>query len=129
MKKWNMPLTYQPKIEPVKAGTCTQTIRIGNKFHEGDLIRFYVWEGKPYRSKRTTITEYMSIYFKADIIIFPWGFRVTNDFLWETWEADIVAKWDGIVPPTGVALRDVLIEKNGAIPAEGIRAQIIRWTP
>jgi hypothetical protein len=28
MRKWNLPLTYEPKIEAVRAGTCKQTIRV-----------------------------------------------------------------------------------------------------
>ena len=70
-RRWNLPLTYQPKIKPVKRGECTQTIRIGRKFSVGDLIRFYVWDGKPYRSKRHTITEYMPLVDVQNCIIQP----------------------------------------------------------
>ena len=60
-RKWNIPLTYEPKIEPVKRGDCTQTIRPGRKFAVGDLVRFYVWKGRPYWSKWETITGYMPV--------------------------------------------------------------------
>jgi len=130
-RKWNIPLTYEPKIEPVRRGECRQTIRTGRKFKVGDLIRFYTWKGKPYRSKRETITEYMEIWGTADIIIHHWGIQngllgmEHERFLWE--QCDMLAEKDGIVPPTGESLRDVLIQKNGKIPDKGIDMQIIRW--
>lgn len=138
-RKWNIPLTYEPKIEPVRRGECTQTIRMGRKFKAGDLVRFYRWTGKPYRSKQETITGYMEIVFTNNIVIYQEGF--TNQsignpgiqapwiFKWEGEICEDVAKEDGIIPPTGEALRDVLVSKNGPIPAEGLEAQIIRWRP
>lgn len=129
-RKWNVPLTYQPKIEPVRVGLCTQTIRLGRKYAVGDLIRFYVWEGKPYRSKQKTITEYARIKEVYKIVIFKdkWvGPAFTHT--WQSPGSTMLARRDGIVPPTGEALRDVLIQKNGKIPDEGIEAQIIRWVP
>jgi hypothetical protein len=142
-RKWNVPLTYQPKIEPVSTGKCTQTIRIGNKYSVGDLIRFYTWSGKPYRSKRTTITEYAPIkfvriitiindgiigcFFKEEAPMDPEIYARCTLWIWE--DIDWLASLDGIVPPTGEALRDVLMEKNGSIPEEGVEAQIIRWKP
>jgi len=146
MRKWNIPLTYQPKIEPVRNRTCGQTIRPGRKFNVGDLVRFYIWSGKPYRSKRETITEYAPITGVYDITVFPLGllfrnhsfdsyfypgtsplFRENRDLAWNTWGVNRIAELDGIVPPTGEALRDVLIQKNGKIPDKGIDMQIIRW--
>jgi len=134
-KKWNIPLTYEPKIPAVVAGTCTQTIRTGRKFNEGDLIRFYTWQGRPYWSKRTTITEYKEIWAAEDIVIIPSGFLFYNngkfmfEHYWDSWEMNDIAKRDCIAPPTGEALRDVLIAKNGKIPAGGTDAQIVRWSP
>ena len=131
-RKWNIPLTYQPKIEPVKLGKCTQTIRTGRKYSVGDLIRFYVWDGKPYRSKRHTITEYMPLIEVIDVYIGNCTFGYMSagcGYHWNSPLIDEIARRDGIVPPTGEALRDVLISKNGKIPAEGIEAQIIRWDP
>jgi hypothetical protein len=133
-RKWNIPLTYEPKIEPVKRGDCTQTIRPGRKFSVGDLVRFYVWRGRPYWSKRTTVTEYMPIIIDAEIRIFPDGivleYNPEHDGQILSWKRlDFLAALDGIVHPTGEALRDVLIQKNGKIPADGIEAQVIRWNP
>ena len=132
-RKWNLPLTYQPKIRPVIDGTCRQTIRIVNKGKHGevrknvgDLVRFYIWEGKPYRSKRKTITEYVPITEAVEIHIWNFGVSTANArFGWP--ELDNLAMYDGIIPPTGTALHDVLMEKNGRIPEEGVKAQVLRW--
>lgn len=50
-RKRILPLTYPPKVGPVREGKYTQTIRPGRKFRIGDLVMFHGWEGKPYRSK------------------------------------------------------------------------------
>jgi len=134
-RKWNIPLTYEPKISAVIAGTCTQTIRTGRKFNEGDLIRFYTWQGRPYRSFRTTITGYMKISKAIQCKIYIFGIWISSEYKLPTaglciWgDLNWLAARDGIVPPTGEALRDVLIAKNGKIPYEGIDAQIVRWFP
>jgi hypothetical protein len=136
MRKFNLPLTYEPKIQPVIDGTIRQTIRTGTKFSVGDLIRFYTWQGKPYRSKRTTITEYLPIKKILPLKLFPNGFYydIPEDRT-IAWRSSIygqaLAELDGIVPPTGVhkgvALYYILTEKNGQIPTEGIEAQAMRW--
>lgn len=130
IRKWNIPLTYPPKIEPVRQGTIRQTIRTGRKYSVGDLIRFYTWEGKPYRGKRTTITEYAPITNVKNCRISDQGI---DDLLWQgefglwDWEElDSLADRDGIIPPTGIALRDVLVGKD-KISCEWVDAQIIRW--
>ncbi len=147
-RKWNIPLTYKPKIEAVVAGTCMQTIRSctvsKSKKHpgliirknEGDLIRFYRWTGRPYWSKPEPITKYMTIREVINVKIYPDGFsgliewRDNGEWILTPWEhLEYLADKDGIIPPTGEALRDVLISKNGKIPKEGIEAQIIRWLP
>jgi len=45
-RKWNLPLTYEPKIPGVIDGTIQQTIRVGRKFRVGDLVSFHGWEGQ-----------------------------------------------------------------------------------
>lgn len=133
IRKWNLPLTYEPKIEAVKAGTCGQTIRIGNKYSAGDFVRFYTWLGRPYHSKRKTITGYMELKEVLPLKIFNNGISFPSSLGGidsATWkDLDGLALRDGIAPPTGEALRNVLISKNGKIPAEGIEAQVIRWKP
>ena len=130
MHKWNVPLTYLPKIPKVISGECTQTIRTGRKYAVGDLIRFYTWTGKPYRSKRQTITEYMPIIEVIGVYLGNCTFgymSVGCGYHWNSPLIDEIARRDGIVPPTGEALRDVLIQKNGKIPENGIESQIVRW--
>lgn len=133
-RKWNLPLTYAPKIQPVIDGICRQTIRAVKtkdlKKSVGDSIRFYTWSGKPYRSERTTITPYHLIIEVKDCRISERGI---DDLyfkgelgLWDWNELDRLAELDGIVPPTGEALRDILIEKNG-VGSDWVSAQVIRW--
>ena len=129
MRKWRLPLTYQPKIEPVKLGTCRQTIRIGRKKQVGDLIRFFLWTGRPYWSKQLNLTEYESLKEVEDIKILYIGILFSDGGLvpWNFKYMDQIAAFDFIVPPTGIGLRSVLINKNGKIPLGGIEAQILRW--
>lgn len=134
MRKWNLPLTYKAKIQQVIDGTIRQTIRpVGKNLtakETGDFVRFYVWTGIPYRSKRNTITEYTLLKEALPLTIFPKGIEFPSSLegvdhaFWG--DLDTLAAWDGIVPPTGEALRDVLTSKN-KIPEDGIAAQILRW--
>lgn len=148
MRHWCLPLTYPPKIEPVRTGKCTQTIRFctisKSKKHPGEIIRkqvgdrvrFYRWTGRPYWSHPEYITEYMELIEAEPIVIYPHGIAWpkrwdwTNHTVYHEWDDGAVwnlAIRDFINPPTGKALRDVLIGKNGKIPAEGAPAQILRW--
>ena len=141
VRKWNLPLTYKPKIEPVLLGNCRQTIRVcgvsKQKGHEGelvrkavgDLVRFYVWSGRPYWSTRINLTEYEPITSTEGIRILPDGItwsqgKILHVYPWGS--LDWLATLDGIVPATGEALRDVLLSKN-KIPVGGVSAQILRW--
>ena len=143
-RDWNLPLTYPPKIEPVKRGECTQTIRFctisKSKKHPGkiirkqvgDRVRFYRWTGRPYWSHPEYITDYMKIIIADNVVVYPEGILwvIENDRIeWAHEHMDYIARCDFIDPPTGEALRDVLIGKNGKIPAEGAQAQILRWKP
>lgn len=131
MRKWRLPLTYPPKIEPVLLGTCRQTIRPGSKKKVGDLIRFYVWSGKPYRSKQINLTEYKPLKEVHNIVIGNCTITAPSLMMfpihWNSLYANELASKDGIVPPTGLKLQEILISKNGKIPADGIEAQILRW--
>ena len=143
-RDWNLPLTYPPKIEPVKRGECTQTIRFctvsKSKKHPGEIIRkqvgdrvrFYRWTGRPYWSHPEYITDYMKIIIADNVVVYPEGILwvIENDRIeWAHEHMDYIARCVFIDPPTGEALRDVLIGKNGKIPAEGAQAQILRWKP
>jgi hypothetical protein len=129
-RKWNLPLTYAPKIPGVIDGTIRQTIRVGRKFRVGDLVSFHGWEGRPYRSKWSFRTPYFTLTMARAIRIVPGGIVVPPRPLhgeYYAWRAlDDLAARDGIEPPTGEALRDVLLGMH-KIPADGIEAQILRW--
>lgn len=141
---YNLPLTYPPKLTPVKNKQCRQTIRLGNKKKVGDYVRFFTWSGKPYRSKRVWVMEeYQPLVMVRNIIILPSGIIMTvvnNDFpvnplpknvyaratLWTWDQLDWLATLDGISPTTGIELGKVLMGKN-KIPEEGAVGQILRW--
>ena len=187
-RRWNLPLTYAPKIKAVRKGICTQTIRVlldhpckckgkdlgfwkhGESPHHssgakkicpkcngtgtikaipkraGDLISLHGWKGRPYHSSWSWRTHYAPITLAKGITILEKGIILgagKDEFptlpleegssycckLWVWDELNWLAALDGIVPPTGEALRGVLISKNGKIPPGGIEAQIIRWDP
>ena len=128
MRKHVMSLTYPPKIEPVKDGRCTQTIRKGRKVSVGDEILFHGWAGRPYRSKwdwrkRVVVIDVYNITIDSEMITFT-----GDDFSypWTVSMAYTMAREDFIDPPTGEALRDVLFGLNGA-PDGPEEYQIIRW--
>jgi hypothetical protein len=121
-----LPLTYDPKIQAVLEGRCCQTIRLGSRFAVGDEIMFHGWEGRPYYSKWSFRTPYLPLEEVINIEILPDGIRYIESGVVTPWaDLDDLAARDGIVPPTGEALRDVLFgmhKISGPTPA-----QIIRW--
>ena len=132
IRKWNLALTYQPKIESVRNGTCVQTIRtIGKSGPKsvGDLISFHGWAGKPYHSLWSWRTPYWKISSAEKILLSNsgWGQEIRDAVPWDHPVTNMIARLDGIVPPTGIELKSVLLAKNGAFPPEGVAAQVIRW--
>jgi len=128
-RRWNLPLTYAPKIAGVCDGTIRQTIRVGTKFRVGDLVSFHGWSGRPYRSPWSFRTPYFALTTARAIRIVPGGIVFPGPLHEEyyAWRAlDDLAARDGIEPPTGEALRDVLLGMH-RIPDEGVEAQILRW--
>lgn len=139
-RKHVLPLTYKPKIQGVREGKYTQTIRHGRKFKVGDLVSFHGWEGRPYRSKWSFRTPYFRVIEAHPIWIDKGGIRWESkggytfddgsdprewDCAW--WEfLNKLAALDGIDPPTGEELGRVLLAMH-KIPPEGLEAQIIRW--
>jgi hypothetical protein len=136
-KKFNLPLTYAPKIAGVLDGTIRQTIRPGWKFMVGDLVSFHGWVGRPYHSKWSFRTEYRPLVEVVSIEIEPRGFvwmscdgRTETDrgAMYSKWdELDRIAHLDGIDPPTGQALKTVLLGMHPIRDGENLQAQIIRW--
>lgn len=125
---WNIPLTYEPKIEAVRNRLCNQSIRKDDKFIVGDRVSFHGWEGVPYRSPWSFRTPYFPLTHVINCRIYPWGMKVSSEFKWECDTMNVLARWDGIEPPTGIELKKVL-ESYHKIPEEGIKAQILRWNP
>lgn len=132
MRKLVMAITYPPKIEPVKDGRCTQTIRKGRKVSVGDEILFHGWSGRPYRSKwdwrkRVTITNVESISVSSEGVQFYDIMSMDlKPMTWDSFWCTSLAIQDFIDPPTGEALRDVLFGLNGS-PDKPEEYQIIRW--
>lgn len=139
-KHW-LSITYEPKIEAVFDGSCTQTIRPGWKYSVGDYVGYHLWEGLPYRSKWGRRTKLMEIVETTDITVFQeiliinkwmnyyWYHPVCFDKIygWNHELTDRIAKQDHINPSTGIALRDVLKSFYGEL--NGQEMQIIRWNP
>ena len=125
MKKWNLSLTYLPKIPGVCDCSIRQTIRAGGKFEVGDLVSFHGWEGVPYRSKWSFRTPYITLVAVIPIQIYPGGIEMGEGYL--PWASlDDLARLDGIDPPIGEALRDVLVT-TCKIGEDRIEAQVLRW--
>lgn len=133
MKKYNLSLTYEPKIQPVIDGKIRQTIRIGKKFVEGDLISFHGWKGRPYHSSWSWRTPYKPLVKIIPCEIYDAGMWITpsecdkpsGKYWWS--DLDWLAILDGIVPATGYELKKVLSQKNNLSNCAGVEAQIIRW--
>lgn len=125
-----LPLTYEPKIDGVINGTIRQTIRKGWKYKVGDQIAFHGWEGKPYRTPwnfRTgyyTLNEILFIGVEdAGLVLYdPDTEERLGSVAWTNQYTTKIARLDGIDPPTGEALRDVLLSMG----CTG-KAQILRW--
>ena len=125
-RKHHMSMTYPPKLEAFRDGTCIQTIRKGDKVSAGDLIEFHEWEDIAYHSKwcrRKTITVSEVI----PIILNKQGIRLPDGSFhsWASDYANLVAEWDHISPPTGTELYNVLFKIKA--PEGDVKCQIIRW--
>jgi len=129
MTKWNLPLTYKPKIQAVLDGKCRQSIRAGRKIKIWDDVSFHGWDGKSYRSKWSWRTPYFTVTLAEPIIIhndgiyWPW-----NHSFWE-WDyplIDDLAYFEHTSPPSGAELRRMLM-CSYKLPENGLPAQIIRW--
>jgi hypothetical protein len=131
-RKWNLPLTYRPKIARVASGEIRQTIRPGLKYWVGDLVSFHGWEGLPYRSRWTNRTGYYELIHVSDIQIGPAGIkkrcddRWVRECPWNSPAADHLARLDGIDPPTGQEL-GWLFTTMYDLPDDGMDFQILRW--
>ena len=121
---------YKPKDVGVSEGYIRQTIRTlsvkPRKVDDEALL--HGWKGRPYYSdwswrRRDLITEIIPIKIMKE------GFRylgaVSGFSRWDCPNADRLALKDGIVPPTGLELKKVLLHFTGG--KTPVRADIIRW--
>jgi hypothetical protein len=116
-RKWNIPLTYAPKIPGVLNGSIWQTIRVGRKYRVGDLVSFHGWSGQPYRSKWSFRTPYFPLVMARPIRIRPGGIGALfgSGMDYRAWSLldELALVLQGMHP----------------IPEDGIEAQILRWRP
>ena len=106
-------------------------------FMVGDLVSFHGWAGQPYHSKWSFRTEYQPLVEVVSIEIEPRGFvwmscdgRTETDrgAMYSKWDdLDRIAHLDGIDPPTGQALKTVLLGMHPIRDGEKLQAQVIRW--
>ena len=123
-----MSFTYEPKVQAVLSGKCRQTIRKKRDNREilpGDFILFHGWEGYPYRSKwswRMKVkVKRVGIAYLEECCLQPIGgqfsfviFRMNvKSHPWNSEFATKLAERDGIVPPNGRELKEVLKKLNG----------------
>jgi len=128
MTKYNLMITYEPKIQGVLEGTCTQTIRVGEKFKVGDYISFHGWVGRPYRSKWSWRTPYWEVIEVINIQLHNAGIYFCDEgraYLWSDKEIDDLAILDGV--ESGLLLRDYFNPLFDGYEWQKIAAQVIRW--
>lgn len=141
MTHYAIALTYKPKIEGVRRGDITQTIRPEGKrdYKVGDALTIHGWAGRPYfsewswRLERQPLLEVIRIKVDKEGLTMPTStlrgpeLKETfedHTFPWDHQTVDFIAELDGIKPPTGVELRNVLLSKN---KGRGGRYRILRW--
>ena len=137
-RKWWLALTYSPKVEAVRDGRCTQTIRAGWQKQEGDQVAFHGWEGVPRHSRWSWRTEYFPLIEVIDIRVVVAGIimqdtsRLNLGWIWYPWKDPIVegiAERDFIFPPTGKELGRILLSMHKIDNLNGSPFQILRWRP
>ena len=141
-----IPMTYQPKIEGVKDGSCRQTTRIlkpMNPKKVDDIALLHGWSGMPYRSpwgwrRKDPLIQVIDMLALKHTASF-WQHLVTakpigtescllNHYPWFGEEMDYLAKLDGISPPTGQEYKNVLEKYHGRFhDFNPVHFQIIRW--
>ena len=125
-RRKNVPLAYDPKIRGVLDGTIRQTIRTGRRYMVGDKISFHGWKGRPYWSEWSFRTPYYELVEVILITLYPGGIEIGGNI--KPWsQLDDLACLDGIDPPTGEALGEVLNAMYKIWDHGSIEAQILRW--
>jgi len=123
-------ITYEHKLEKMKTGEITQTIREGNTIGASSHI-FFIDIGLA-----VDVSLTISISCFEDCVLFrhcnynnDGKFVLERQLKWTDPLIDQLAKDDGIDPPTGLELKRELLEihKMDAFPRDGFEMQIIRF--
>lgn len=140
---WVMPLSYAPKILPVKVGECFQSIRKLNQDMPKiivDRVRFHTWADKPYRSKWDWLSPPLNIDDILRIMHDPfsgWYWASLVDYqgsgiFYHRAESKItdlellgLAQMDFIRPPE--TLTDVIMGMHPEMRYGCIGFEVIRW--
>ena len=125
MARYVKGFTYTPKIEGVKNGTITQTIRRLTNIKPGDTILFHGWKGKPYKSKWDWRLRVVIISVNKGEMRKNGFYSYPKFYDWDGAEIAEIARLDGINPPTGRELKRVLEQFYN----EGAELDIITWRP
>jgi len=115
MSKHVVAFTGEFKIERVRAGTCTQTIRpIGSRPKErGDELLLHGWEGRPYFTKWSWRIPGVVVSGVEKIAIDTFnGIYFYNTGRWETWNN---------LEVVNLALRDGFTRDDDHSPGEVMR--------
>ena len=133
-----MPMSQPDKIEDVFSGVCRQSTRHVPKYEEtkelkyqvGDRLLIFEWLGKPYFSKwGRRIKETVS--FVGTMLVCEDGVTIHDGYKplpWDDGYLDGLAEKDGLKPPTGVRLKEVLFALHPECDFErGEVFQVVRW--
>lgn len=137
MKKHVLPLTYVPKIQDVRDGVCTQTIRpLGTRPKVvGDLVMFHGWTNGRYskwswRTPYWTITTVFEIKILDDCMIgrprSKSRFQCEASYTIEGCDADDIAVRDGFKCYEEMYQQ---FKKMYGHQLEKLLFQVIRWNP
>jgi hypothetical protein len=129
-----LAITYKPKEEAVRTGACRQTIRpVSEAPHAkprriGDDALLHGWKGVPYYSKwswrrRGPLTEVIPMLVSETHFLLDNGSLPARVVFWDEPFADDLARRDFISPPTGLALKDVLLHYYD-FP---LSMEVLRW--
>lgn len=126
----SMPMTCKDKLDRVFSGEIRQTIRWGEKYQKGDTLTIFEWTGKPYRSKWGRRIEVLVKSIEL-IEIRNSGIGIIGAYAevpWSDCYADHLAKNDGLEPPTGQHLKEVLFALHPTRHFQiGEIFQVVRW--
>ena len=115
-----MSFTYEPKILGVINGSIRQTIRRRSgtdstrfskrkEFGVGDKLIMHGWEGRPYHTPWSWRIEEVLTGVGVLLLVDEGLFNIRGEFIpWDSEFADHLAQRDGIDPPTGFGLKEVL---------------------